>query len=185
MSIAYYIAANKELPLGYTSDNWDNEKEIKVIRILSLEASKEEEDTTTISIPEVLEDEIKICNTMDELASTYVTNVDDETKSALKKQFKNSFIYEISPVWGEFSLKSKMREENIEEYKTCKKCIEELFKYIGDNLNNQEEIELYACYIDEESEKRNMSLDRNIILSEFELKEGFEIQDRQYVKIRR
>lgn len=97
--------------------------------------------------------------------------------------FKNPYIYQLSASWGSFIINEKIKNWDIEHYKANLKCINELFNYIRRIISDNEEIEIYTCWADEEGEERNYNLNTIIDLKTFSIGDNFELKERQYILV--
>lgn len=86
--------------------------------------------------------------------------------------------------YGSFHLSERLKSHSIEAYNSNKKCLEELFKHIEENISDGEEFEIYTCWADEEGEERNKKLDKVIDLKSFVIPESFDFQEREYIVIK-
>lgn len=155
MSIFHYIGANKELPLG-------------------------ERGSKKINREYGEDNEIEEYETMEDAAGIYIQDV-HPIHSGIKKHFRAKYVYRISANIGSFQVNQRLKELNRELYKINKKCLIELFKFIEESINENEEIEIYTCMADEEKKLRNNKLDMTINLNSFEIGDNFELKDKQYI----
>ena len=188
MSIYYYIGANKELPLGSRGkkriDNgYDVHYPPKVIKIKNCRLSEGE-----VPLEEIIDmskfkpSEIEEYETMVDVAGIHIHDVFG-AHSKIKKHFKSKYIYEFSPNFGNFWLSQRLMELDSEAYLANKKCVEELFKYIEENMDENEGIEIYCCCDSEEEMPRKKELDWIININSFEIGDYFELEDKQYIVI--
>lgn len=190
MSIYYYIGANKELPLGsrgkkIINNGYNDDTPKKIIKIKNCklhEGSKPLEEI--IDMSKFKENEIVEYETMIDAAGIYIEEV-FSTHSKIKKHFKSKYIYQIAPSFGQFWLSQKLFELDDECYLVNKKCVEELFKYIDENLGENEEIEFYSCWDSEEEMPRYKGLDKTININNFQIGDYFELEDKQYIVVNR
>ena len=190
MSIYHYIGANKKLPLGErgrkkidSSHGEDNQKTVIRIENYTLpEGSIPLEQI--IKMPNINSNEIEEYETMEDAAGIYIGDI-YPSHSKIKKHFKSKYIYQFSANFAYFSLNERLLELDSEMYLVNKKCFNELFKYIEENINENEEIEIYSCWDNEEEEPRIKRLDMIINLNSFEIGVNFELEDKQYIIVNR
>lgn len=190
MSIYYYIGANKELPLGSRGkkkiDNgYDVDSPPKVIKIKNYSLPE-----GAVPLEEIIDmskfkpSEIEEYETMVDAAGIHIHDV-FWAHSRIKKHFKSKYIYEFSPNFGNFWLSQRLMELDSEAYLVNKKCVEELFKYIKENMDENEEIEIYSCCDSEEEMPRKKELDWIININSFKIGDSFDFEDKQYIVINR
>ncbi|MNI27857.1 hypothetical protein D3C73_816130 [compost metagenome] len=102
----------------------------------------------------------------------------------IRKHFKHPYVYQISANFGSFYLSPNMKKSYPENYKADLKCINELFLLIREYGSADEPVEIYTCWSGEESDEPNNDLNLVIDLLSFELKEGFELKEKQYIQVR-
>ena len=188
MSMAYYIASSKELPLGEFQSNkvkisGSNNKDIKAIKIISGQLSKDYtpvDKIIDISDLKIGEDGIKVYETYVDAAGIYIKNIELQDEK-MKKQFKNKYIYEVSPNWGKFLISEGLKNQFPDVFAINKKCINDLFEYIRQNISNNDEIEMYTCWIGQESDQNFHTV---IDLKDFILGDNFKFEENQYILIR-
>lgn len=155
MSLYHYIAANHELPTGSFGMN----KEMVIHENGEIEY-------------ESLED----------LAGIGVHDLGAEFE-AVKKHFHNQFVYHIFENCGNFHISEDLMENFPEDFLLNGKCLIELFNYIECNLTENGMIEIYSCWIGEETESKEHKLTTEIHLNRFSLSNNFSLKDRQYFKV--
>jgi hypothetical protein len=178
MSLMHYISANKELPLGVIG-----KKEPKQIG-MSLEKLKKTKACmpieTLIEKGILVPEKVKVYDSLDDLGIIKIGNIYDGNE-VVKKHLKNKFVYKL---YGSFHLSERLKNHSIESYNRHKKCLEELFKYIKENISDEEEFEIYTCWANEEGEERNMELDKVIDLKSFIIPESFDFIEKEYIVIK-
>jgi hypothetical protein len=190
VSLFHYIGANKELPLGERGskkvDNWhgvDNKRVAMSIKNSNIpEVGRPLEQI--IDMSHIKCNEIEQYETMEDAAGIYIQDIHPRY-SEIKKHFRSKYIYQISANIGCFLLNKRLVELNSERYIINKKCLNELFKFIEENINENEEMEIYTCWADEEEEPGNRKLDMIINLNSFEIGDDFELKDKQYIVVNR
>lgn len=178
MSFMNYISANKELPLGVRG-----KKEPKQIGMTLEELKKTKACMPIETLIEkgiLIPEKVKVYDSLDDLGIIKISNIYDRNE-VVKKHFKNKFVYKF---YGSFNLSERLKNHSIEAYNSNKKCLEELFKYIEENISDGEEFEIYTCWADEEGGERNKKLDKVIYLKSFVIPESFDFQEREYIVIK-
>ncbi|HBV97979.1 MAG: hypothetical protein JL50_01285 [Peptococcaceae bacterium BICA1-7] len=188
MSIMHYIAASKELPLGdygkKKSKETNIEKIKKAIRIKSAEIPKDSVPLEQImDLSFIKEDEIEVYDSIEDAAGIFIHSI-FSWEDAVRKQFKNKFIYKVTPNFGNFILNDKIKSSDNETYKANTKCISALFDYIRRYICDNEEVEIYTCWAGEENKERNHHLNMLIELKTFSIGDSFELKERQYILIK-
>lgn len=185
MSMFHYIAASRELPTGSFGGRKPKAGEPpKVIRFNAVMLPKGSVPLEQIiDLSDVKDDEIKVYETYEDAAGICIQSLEEWNKG-IKTQFKNHYVYQLSASWGSFSLNEKIKNCDIEHYKANIKCINELSNYIRRNIKENEEIEIYTCWANEEGEERNHNLDTVIDLKTFNIGDNFEFKERQYILVR-
>lgn len=186
MSIVHYISSNKELPLGEfgvirTNNNISNEVSANC-NINSKISSNHIPIEKIIGLPEIKDTEIDKYENYDDLAGIYVSRVDN-TDNGIRRQFKNYYIYCVSPCCGKFIISDIMKKTDSLMYNINMKCINELFKYIYQNIPENGMFEIYTCYIGEEGVERNHELNTIIDLDSLVISDNFAFLDKQYILI--
>jgi hypothetical protein len=190
MSIFHYIGANKKLPLGERgSKKIDRGCGVDSKKVaISINSSNTPEGIIPleqiVNIPDINFNEIEEYETMEDAAGIYIQDI-HPIYAEIKKHFKSMYIYEISANFGRFQVNERLKELNEEGFTINKKCLIELFKFIEENINENEEIEIYTCWADEEEEGPNRKLDMTINLNSFEIGDNFELKDKQYIVVNR
>jgi len=185
MSMFHYIAANKELPTGsFGGRNPKAGEPPKAIRFNSVMLPKGAVPLEQImDLSKFKDGEMEEYDTYEDAAGIFIQNLEEWNKG-IKVQFRNHFVYQFSASWGSFNLNEKIKNWDIEHYKANLKCINELFNYIRRNISENEEIEIYTCWANEEGEERNLNLDTVIDLKTFSIGDHFEFKERQYILVR-
>lgn len=129
-----------------------------------------------ILIPE----KVKVYDSLDDLGIIKIGNIND-VNEVVKRHFKNKFVYRF---YGSFHLSERLKNHSLEVYNRHKKCLEELFKYIEENISDGEEFEIYTYLADEEGGERNKKLDKVIYLKNFTIPESFDFAEREYIVIK-
>jgi len=190
MSMFYYIGANKQLPLGERGSKeinnghrLDKKKTVIHIKNASIpEGSIPLEQIIDLSA--IKSSEIAEYETMEDAAGIFIEDV-HPCYNDIKQHFKSKYVFQFSANFGGFLLNERLKHFDCEGYNANKKCINELFKFIAENLNEHEEIEIYSCWTGEEQEPRNRKLDMIININSFELGADFELKDKQYIVVKR
>lgn len=183
MSIFHYIAASKELPLGsFGRRKSIRDKKKTMIRSApTMELPKKGiPHEKFMDLQGIREEEIVVYDTFEDAAGIYISELPAECK-AIKKHFKNAYVYQVSPNFGIFLINEAMKTMHQQMYKANEKCISELFNYLRQNINDNEEIELYSCWADEEEKERDGELDKIIDIASFKVKDNFQLMERQYI----
>jgi len=178
MSFMHYISANKELPLGVRGKKKPKQIGMSLEELKKTKACMPIE--TLIEKGILIPEKVKVYDSLDDLGIIKIDNIKD-VNEVVKKHFKNKFVYKF---YGSFHLSEKLKNHSLEYYNRHKKCLEELFKYIKENISDGEEFEIYTCWADEESEERNMELDKVIDLKNFIIPESFDFVEREYMVIK-
>lgn len=186
MSLLHYLAANKLLPTGEFGSikikDANNPKAIVFLKAEQLEGTTPLNQI--IDMPELQEDEIVVYESSEDAAGIYIMAIDHEYRS-VQKQFKNKFVYSLSPNFGIFQVDDELKRISIECYRDNKKCVDTLFNFIYSQVTPGESIELYSCWAGEEEEEKNGKLDTCIDISTFEMGRTFKLQERQYIRFKR
>jgi hypothetical protein len=188
MSLFHYIGANKELPLGKRGskkidDGHESESKRLAIRIKNTNLPKGMIPLEQIiDLSHIKPDNIEEYETMEDAAGIYIEEV-PQCYSSIKNHFKSKYVYQVSASFGNFLLNKSLKERYSESYSANKKCLKELFKLIEENINEDENMEIYSCWADEEDEPRNRKLDMSINLVSFEIGDNFELKDKQYIVV--
>lgn len=190
MSMTHYIASTKKLPLGEFGSSkakiCDINEKVKAIKFTSVQLPEDYvplENIIDLTELDIKKNEIEIYETYNDAAGIYVQNIELQDEK-IRKHFKNKFIYKVSPNWGKFFFSKELLSSDPQMYMLNKKCVNELFAYIRQNICENEEIEIYTCFINEECDERNDNLDMVIDLQNFNSSDGFELKEKQYVLVR-
>jgi len=185
LSMMYYLAASKELPLGGFGEKKmkDACKEVKAMRFTNVQLSGGNIPLEqVIDLSHIKEDEVVFFGTYEDAAGIFVEKLPMEN-SGVKRHFKNSFIYRVQPNIGKFCIDEEIRKINEPMYMANKKCVNELFRHVRRNKAEKEEMEFYACWYGEEAHDRNPELDLIIDLNEFVPGDKFSFKEQQYILI--
>jgi hypothetical protein len=188
MSLFHYIGSNKKLPLGergskkidngYMAGNKRSAIKIKSSNLPKGMIPLEE----IIDLSHIKPNEIEEYETMEDAAGIYVQVV-PTSYNAIKKHFKSKYVYWVSANFEIFLLNESIKERYSDSYIANKKCLKELFKLIAENINEDEEMEIYSCWADKEEDPRDRRLDTVINLNSFEIGENFELKHKQYIVV--
>jgi len=186
LSMMYYLAASKELPLGSFGEKKikDAGKEVKAMKFANVQLPEGYIPLEqVIDLSHIKEDEVVVFATYEDAAGIFVEKLPMEN-SGVKRHLKNSFIYRIQPNIGKFCIDEEIRKINEPMYLAHRKCVNELFDYIRRNKVDNEEMEFYACWYGEEEHDRNPELDLIIDLKTFEPADKFGFKEQQYILIK-
>ena len=188
MMYDYYIASPRELPIGkfgvqrINNDNSGVKK--TVIRFAGFTPSKDYIPLEQIvDIKDIPKEQIEEFNSFEDASGLYVEAI-EENRQRVKHHFKNKFVYQFSAVWGKFVLNNELKKLDYEMYKANRKCINELFNFIRNNSIENDELEIYSCWVDEEGFEKNRNLCKEIDLKLFTLEDSFNFKDREYIIVK-
>lgn len=186
MSMMHYIAANRELPLGESGgkklrDVDESRHKVKAIRFQRMEQPEGSVPLDQIiDLSDIKEEETVVYETLEDAAGIYVQEIEPRAE-IVRKQFKNRYVYQLSSGFGDFFLNKDLQTLYPDRFAANRKCLKELFDYIGRNIGDHEEIELYTCWYGEEEEEKNQALTAAVDLKTFSLGNDFKFSDRQYI----
>lgn len=189
MSIMHYIAAGSALPMGESGGKKlrevnRSEKKVKAIRFISEKLPEGAVPLEQIiDLSDIKEDETEVYATFEDAAGIYVEDITPQ-EDAVRKHFRNQFVYRVSPCWGNFFINEQIKNMHPDRYKASRKCLTELFEYIRRNSAAGEEVEIYTCWYDEGEKARNDDLDTFIDLKAFVIEDDFGLREGQYIVVK-
>lgn len=210
MSEFHYIASPVELECGSFGIKKIDVKELEILNpyLLRINSTKEIELHFPIDKNKTVEDikrELEVYETEEDAAGIFVQDL-HRNFIGVKKHFENEFIYMVLSSMGSLLYDDNLKKvydgdyENItdknyknllsadfikvciESYKIKEKTKHVLLKYIRDSLNENQYIEFFSSWADEEELERNKSLDTIIYLDDLDAINNLRIQDRQYIR---
>ncbi len=182
MTLYTYIGSNRELPLGDRGGaRMVTEGSISNM-IVFRDSNHPWVPVTRFNDTSIQENEIEVYDSAVDLAGIHISPL-HEGNMGIKKHFSNPNVYMIDANWGHFTFSSKLIESSPEQYKVNMKCFAELVNLMRDYGVVGDTFELYACWVEEEGNPRNDSLDYEIDFDLFPALESFELRDKQYIRI--
>lgn len=185
MSLFHYIGASRPLPLGkHGGVKSEDEHQPSCIYVFR-------NGNPPYAVPlelflassEIREEDIEVYDSMAEVAGVSLWSLHEEN-ILIKKHFMNPYVYEITPNWGSFTLTPKFKEQDPYGYLASLKCVETLFQLMRDYGNEGDEFEIYSCWYNEEEESKKRSLRQIIELNAFTIPEDFQLENRQYIRVK-
>jgi hypothetical protein len=178
MSRMHYIAVNRELPIGPRGRTEPKQIGMSIEDLKKTKACApiEELIKSGILIPE----KVTVYNSFEDLACINIQNLGAQDE-VVKKHFKNKYVYRL---FGSFRFSEKLKKFSSQDYLGNKKCVNLLINLIKENVSDNEYVEVYTCWADEEGEERDISLDKEIDLKNFSTEQEFEFKEREYVKFK-
>ncbi|RED40640.1 hypothetical protein [Paenibacillus sp. VMFN-D1] len=185
MTQYYYIASSRELPTGSFGKN----KTVMTIRDYIEKVNPSAKDQ--IVMQALLEKDPEGDQLMDiyetelDAAGLYVAGPMKSVDASCP--FQHPYIYQVDPDGGSFEMNDEKKLSSPEYYQCSRKCITELFEYMGRHLEIGEELELYSCtaYGCERFSDLPNKDDLMIDLSTFQLGDNFEWKERQMIRVRK
>lgn len=186
MSLIHYISSPRPLPLGEFCSNKNiknTNSETKLIKF-----SKSQSYIGTIPLDKIIdlssinEGEIETFESYKDVAGIFVENLDLQRES-IKKHFKNQYIYQLIANWGAFYISENLKIQNIESFNVNKECILKLFEFIRVNSIDGEQFEIYSSWVGEEEMPKKSESIKIINLKSLEIKDIFELEDKEYIII--
>lgn len=185
MTMMYYLAASHELPTGAFGQC---KSRIRLKDHLKANPAQREQPVIQILLEKDSEGEQWMDTYETELDAAGLYVAGPSSPRNLTAVFRQPLVYSIHADGGSFTMNEMIREEHPEAYLSTRKCISELFRYLEQNLQAGEEIELY-CGLDGGWENPIppplRELDRTIDLNLFRLGDSFEWEERQYIRVTR
>ncbi len=184
MTLFYYIAAAHELPTGSFGQN----KTVMTLQdyITNVNPSAKDQHFMQVLLEKYPNGDklMEIYETEEDAAGLYITG--PITSEDYSHVFRHPLVYQVNSEGGGFVINDEMKQSHPISYLTSKKCLEELFKYLHQNMVDGESIELYSCWATgtkrfNGSPKKELSLTIN--LSSFRLEKGFEWKENQYIRV--
>ncbi|GIO53999.1 hypothetical protein [Paenibacillus cineris] len=185
MTQQYYIASSRGLPTGSFGKN----KTVMTIRDYIEKVNPSAKDQ--IVMQALLEKDPEGDQLMDifetelDAAGLYVAGPMKSVDATCP--FRQPYIYQVDPDGGSFEMNDEKKLSSPEYYQCSRKCITELFEYMGRHLEIGEELELYSCTdygFDRSWDLPNQD-DLIIDLSTFQLGDNFEWKERQLIRVRK
>ncbi|MDQ6423549.1 hypothetical protein RB620_29485 [Paenibacillus sp. LHD-117] len=186
MSLFYYIAANRELPMGSFGKNGTVMTLQDYVANVNPAAAEQPFMRTLLKKYPQGERFMEVYETEEDAAGLYVTDLIPGQDASRVFRYPN--VYQVNPEGGSFTLNDEMRTSQPDLYRNSYKCLTVLFDYLHSNLAIGEEAELYACWaegLERFQDEPRKELDLEIELSTFQLNHGFEWQVRQYIRVTR
>jgi hypothetical protein len=190
MSQFHYIGSPVELPLGERGSVLSSKKHSEVLASPEYQAKREElrlqgmtplEDIVDLS--HLRDEDCLVYDTEEDAAGIYIEAL-GYWNEEIRKHFQSPYVYKISPNWGGFAVLPSHQETRPEPLNASLKCCRELFKLMRDFGAPGAVFELYTCWADEEGHPRNKKLDRVIDLPYFQLEQGFDLLEKEYIVVK-
>lgn len=190
MSRFHYIGSATELPLGErgsvpsakTYNEVKNSPEYKKHReALRLQGIIPLDDIADLS--HLRDENCLVYDSEEDAAGIFIEELvywNDE----IRKHFRSTYVYRISPNWGGFSVSPKLKDTLPGSYNASLKCCRELFRLMTDYGVSGAEFELYTCWAEEEGLPRNKKYDRIFDLASLSLEDGFELREKEYIVVK-
>ncbi|RED66331.1 hypothetical protein [Cohnella lupini] len=186
MTLFYYIASNRELPIG----SFGQKKTVMTLNHYVTHVNPVAKDHPSMQIllakyPEG-DKRMEIYETEEDAAGLYIIgpiHIQDSSNI-----FRNPLVYQVNSEGGSFQINNEMKRSLPTYYQTSKKCLSELFAYLGRNVEIGEELELYCCWAHGKErflEAPNKELNLALELSTFRFDDEFEWKERQYISIKK
>lgn len=186
MSVMYYIASNRELPIGESGirklKSADNPKMIRFIDEEPSEGSVPLE--SIIDLSGIPEDEIECYQSYEDAAGICIREIRG-VEECVRIQFQNKWVYSLQATWGNFTLNEVQKIHFPQMYKANMKCITELMDYCKRNMNG--EMELYICWAGDEGKIRDQRTDKVISMGSIRLEafsECIDSTEQQYILLK-
>lgn len=186
MSLFYYIASGRELPIG----SFGKKKTTMTLIDYVTHVNPAEKDHPTMQ--RLLEKYpqgdklIEIYETEEDAAGLYITGpILNQDSSRL---IRYPLVYQVNPEGGSFQINDEIKQSHPTYYQNSKKCLIELLNYLHCNMASGEEIELYSCWAHGQErfvEAPDKELDLVLDLSTFRLENEFEWKERQYILVKK
>lgn len=209
MSQFHYLASPFVLDTGGFGNNKIEIKELEIVNPNLILVNKTHEIHCHFPIAEdkSVEDiisELEVYESEEDAAGIYIYKLPKD--HPIKRHFSNEFIYGVSGNFGSLlyndtvakvfdknyrddmnsSSENKFDEEFlrscVESYKANEKCKKVLCNYIKDRLYENQYMELFSSWSDEEELERKETLDAKVYLDDIESINDLRIEDRQYVR---
>jgi hypothetical protein len=184
MTLFYYLAAGRELPTGSFGQN---KRTVTLMEYVThINPAAKEQPTMQIMLEKYPEGDrlMDIYETELDAAGLYIAGpMHGQEASHI---FRNTFIYQINPEGGSFTIHNESQRSNPILYERSQKCLTELFAYLRRNMIAGDKIELYCCWAydrDRFTDTPIPELDVELDLSVFQLGAEFEWKERQYITI--
>lgn len=179
MTLFYYIAASRELPIG----SFGQKKTLMTLIDYVTHVNPAEKDHPPMQ--RLLEKYpkgdklIEIYETEEDAVGLYITEpILNQDSSQL---FRYPLVYQVNPEGGSFQISDEIKQSHPTYYKNSKKCLVELFEYLRRNMETGEEIELYSCW----AHGRERFVEAPIKELTFQLENEFEWKERQYILVKK
>ncbi|RXZ81146.1 hypothetical protein EBB07_15735 [Paenibacillaceae bacterium] len=188
MSLFHYIGSAAELPIGERGSVPSAKTYREMMASPEYQKKAAERRAALGLVPSAFDlshlkdEQILVFDTEEDAAGIYIQPLGDWFR-AIRQHFKSPFVYQLSPNWGGFTIPYRSKEGAREPSPASEKCCRELFKLMEDYGAPAAQFELYSCWADEEHFPRKKELDRIIHLADFQLEDGFELLDKQYIVV--
>ncbi|UUZ81076.1 hypothetical protein LJK88_41215 [Paenibacillus sp. P26] len=189
MSRFHYIGSPREPPLGVrgsikSPEDVSGNKPVQAVRFKSRKLPEGSVPLEQIiDLSHITPEETEVYDSMEHAAGILIQHL-SPWNEAIRKHFTNAYVYEIAPVWGKFVLHPDMQRMFPDEYLAHLKSIRELFRLTREFGENEEMFELYSCWIGEESEEKEQCLEWSLEDVSARIEDGFELMEKQYIRIR-
>ncbi|MUT65635.1 hypothetical protein [Paenibacillus sp. NEAU-GSW1] len=184
MTLFYYIAANRELPLGAFGQN----KTVMTVMeyITNVNPAAKEQMNMQFLLQKYPKGDVlmDIYETEEDAAGIYVSGPVVERPDS--RLFHNRHVYQADPNGGSYCMTDGLKQSRPASYVTGKKCVTTLFGYLSRNMEAGDTFELYGCWADNRgrfSEKPLQELTLEINLSDLIALQEFEWKDRQFIRV--
>lgn len=101
-------------------------------------------------------------------------------------QFKKRYLYSVNGYCAcdfKHLVLSNLAEDSKERFEYKIDIVQNFFKYLNDQLVEGEQVEIYYCWMGDESKPRKSGLDTEINLKNLDFKKEIGFKDRQYILV--
>lgn len=125
---------------------------------------------------------IQVFETEEDAAGIVIRELGKQS-DAIRKHFRQPYIYQLAPEGGSFDVQKNVPPEWISSVRCAQKCCLELKSLLMEAAVPGESFEFYTCWAGQEKWPRQTKLDRDLNLITFEWEEGLQPLEKQYIRI--